>query len=372
MKRPAHKAIWQRIVPALISMAMAGLASAETAALSGVVIPELSGDESTPVVTPAPARRPETALAEPRLRGDWIGFEIIIFERPQAGYVVQGETLRLAVPAPLPANLTSRNRIRTDGAVLYLNAEGASETAVPECRWIPGAATGSTPDPLRELFASPPRQEAVDAVFPPQPDALAAPAASATPPALTDEAAATPGALPAIEPTPDPRAVLQEALDAYEAELNEQSLHWLNPDARRLGNAASRLAASGDYRVLLHEAWIQNLADRDAPAVLLMPDAEVALIGSARIVRDRGPRLRLDLAFRGVDAPADDAGFLILSDERRVTRATYYIDHPRLGVILRATEVGIPNPLKDAFAALTDPQPAPDPAVPVPIPSPTP
>ena len=345
-----------------------------------VVIPALGSDEATPVVTDPAETESEATATALRLRGYWMGFEVIIFERPEAGYVVQGETLRTTEPAALPANLTSRDAVGERGAVVYPPAQDSSASVTTECTWLPSAVPGATTDdPLRTLFASPPSQEALDLVYPPEPEPIA-PAAMTVPDTTAAAAKAAPNK--AMDPlaapeapvavAPDPRVVLQEALVAYEAELTERSLVWLAPDARRLDGAAARLAADGGYRVLLHEAWIQNLAERGAPAVLLMPDPDGALIGFARVVRQRGARLRIDIAFRGTDAPVDDPGYLLLADERRIGRGTYYIDHPRLGVIVRATEVGIPPALQEAFAALTDPQPAPAAATPVPTPSPTP
>lgn len=345
-----------------------------------IVIPALGDDESTPVTTAAPETETATAPSAPRMRGYWMGFEIIVFERPQAGYVVQGETLRTGMPPALPTHLSSRDAVGLGRAVVYPPAQASGAPVTAECVWIQGPAPGATTeDSLRALFASPPRQEAVDLVYPPEPasvapitttlsDANATTAATGATGAI-DPLAATQAPLAAV---PDPRVVLQEALLAYEAELTERSLVWLDPVARRLDGAAARLAAAGGYRVLLHEAWIQNLSERAAPAVLLMPDPDGMLIGSAQVLRQRGARLRIDLAFRGTDAPADDPGYLLLTDERRIGRGTYYIDHPRLGVILRTTEVGIPPTLQAAFAALTDQPPVPAAAAPVPTPSPTP
>lgn len=374
---------WTGLVRA--TMALPGLILVAVALASEpppeIVIPELGSDEATPVVTEPPETGTAAAPTALRLRGYWMGFEIIVFERPHAGYVVQGETLRTAIPAALPANLTSRDAVGLDGAVVYPPAQDSSASATSECTWIPSTAAGATTDdPLRALFASPPRQEALDLVYPPEPEPVVAPGEITAPDPIAAAAESAPSG--AIDPlaagqaqvvaAPDPRVALQEALVAYEAELAERSLAWLAPEARRLDGAAARLAADGGYRVLLHEAWIQNLSERGAPAVLLMPDLDGALIGSARVVRQRGARLRIDIAFRGTDAPADDPGYLVLGDERRIGRGTYYIDHPRLGVIVRATEVGIPAPLQEAFAALTDQPPAPAPAAPVPSPSPTP
>ena len=364
---------------ALHGLLLPGLALASESPAE-IVIPALGSDEAKPVIMTTPEPETHATPTTLRLRGYWMGFEIIVFERPRAGYVVQGETLRAAVPAPLPANLTSRAAAGLDGAVVYPPAQESDASLDAACNWIQGAAPGATTnDPLRSLFASPPRQEALDLVYPPEPEpsapgAITGPdtAAVAVGPAPNDAMAPLAAPEASLAVAPDPRVVLQEALVAYEAELTERSLVWLTPDARRLDGAAARLAADGGYRVLLHEAWIQNLAERGAPAVLLMPDPDGTLIGSAQVVRHRGARLRIDIAFRGTDAPVDDPGYLLLADERRIGRGTYYIDHPRLGVIVRATEVGIPATLQQAFAALTDQPPAPAAAAPAPRPSPTP
>lgn len=329
-----------------------------------------------------------------------MGFEIIVFERPGAGLMPGGEVLRID-PSPALPSIES-------GAAIGLDPAGSRGTVgyapvnAPTgwCGLLPPGITADPQDPLTLLFASPTRTETLAALAPsePQPTLPAGPQAQPEAAPQTEPQGgpqAGPQAVPAgapvadqstntlAEATPDPEAEILSALATYEARLEDQQLHWLDPAALRLGAAAARLNAAGDTRVLLHQGWIQSMTKRHAPAVLLatdppreaparLDDLAPELAGTVRVFRSRGLRVAVQLWLRGRDMPPDVPGYIVFSDERRIGTATYYLDHPRLGVILRSTEVGIPPDLQAAWTALKAPSPAPAAAVPGPTASPPP
>jgi hypothetical protein len=229
---------------------------------------------------------------------------------------------------------------------------------------------------LTRLFAAPPRAETLAALTPPQPaaDSQAEPAPQPQSEPLSEP---QPDSAPIA---PDPEAEILRALAAYEAQLAEQHTRWLDASALRLGAAAARLDGAGTTRVLLHRGWIHNVAVRNPPAVLISTDPPTGpqagdglmpeLAGTVRVFRSRGLRVAVHLWLRGRDMPPDIPGYITFSDERRIGTATYYLDHPRLGVILRSTAVGIPTDLQAAWAALKDPATPPAATPPPPTASP--
>ena len=369
------------------------------------VIPELgaAGDESaaaapTPATTSGPLRTtpnpttadvngansPDTASVAPKvppltLKGGWMGFEIIVFERPGVGLTPGGEVLRID-PAPVLPPIGNGMAIGLDPAGSR-GTVGYAPVGEPDglCGLLPAGVAANPQDPLTLLFATPPRAETLAALAP-APTQTALPTGPQNAPQTQPQAEPKPGpdAAPAAnqvpgplaDTAPDPEAEILSALAAYETQLVDQQLRWLDPAALRLGAAAARLDGAGDTRVLLHRGWIQQLATRNAPAVLLATDPPQGapgnpdglapeLAGTVRVYRSRGLRVAVQLWLRGRDMPPDMPGYIVFSDERRIGTATYYLDHPRLGVILRSTEVGIPADLQAAWTALKAPSPAP-------------
>jgi hypothetical protein len=206
------------------------------------------------------------------------------------------------------------------------------------------------------------------------PDAASQVPAAFSQPADTpgkEPSSAEPAAEPATEPPPaeagveselevppDPTAELRAALAEYEAGLDEQSLTWLPASANGLATAARRLEQQGGYRVLFHRTWIQNLARRSpAPTVLVQSARDTGgkalLEGTLRVQRGRGTRFDATLWYRPADADPTDPSYIPITASRRLGNGeVVYVDHPKLGIVMRAVEVGIPAAIVEAWQAL--------------------
>lgn len=144
-----------------------------------------------------------------------------------------------------------------------------------------------------------------------------------------------------------------------------------------LGGVARRLEQSGGYTVRAHLSWIQPGDDRATAAAVTLPvgedlaavgaqeqaqqalddgdqdddnaDAMIpsGLSGALRVWQGRYLHLDAKLHWResdgepGGDSEAsDDSGIVTMDQTRRMrTDDVHYLDHPRLGVVARVTEV---------------------------------
>jgi hypothetical protein len=297
-------------------------------------LPNAPDGPSTASATTTPA----AGITGPKLAGNWQATEVIVFDRPMVGLEPKGERLLSDAPRTLPARLTSFESPGLDGGVIYLAApDGSMCLAAPGGLPPAGGLPGTN---VPTAFTRPTRR------------ADPAPAQSAPPPA------SPPAALPAPA---DPLAELQRALRDYEDALVEQSLTWLPTQADTLAAGARRLAEQGGYQILFHRTWIQNLAAREPAPLIFVQSARNAeglalLEGTLRIRRERGLRFDTTLWYRAPDAEPADVGYIAIREERRLGEGqVHYIDHPKLGIIVRTTEVGVPASITEAWAALSAP-----------------
>jgi hypothetical protein len=197
--------------------------------------------------------------------------------------------------------------------------------------------------------------------------------------------------VPAIEPrlSPDPQLDYLERLRAFEDALAEQSYRWLPADTFTLRSQAQRLGRGG-HQVLLHGRWLQPAPPREAPEALLVRAGprygdEYALEGTLEVTLARFLHFRAHLTYREPllgRAPIDwafapgngeaagagsvtavplrpltpaeltSAGYLLLDESRRMRSAElHYLDHPKLGILVRIDPVAIPPELSDAREA---------------------
>jgi hypothetical protein len=192
---------------------------------------------------------------------------------------------------------------------------------------------------------------------------------------------------PAIDPVlePDPLLDFLAALADVEGDLAARSYRWLPDDSLTLNGMANRLRRSSGYRVLLHGRWLQPVPPRDAPEALLIEagppiDGRAPLQGSLDVtlgrylhfnahlyytepLLDRVPRDQA-LPPPGLEvagAPALDAadlssqGYMQLHQSRRLrSDEVHYLDHPKLGIIVKIEAVQPPESLNAAFEALEE------------------
>ncbi len=123
-----------------------------------------------------------------------------------------------------------------------------------------------------------------------------------------------------------------------------------DPDAAGLGyaqlpaqefvlrTAAARLDVQSGFNVLWHGAWIQpGLNRREAQAVALPGElGRMGIRGRVRVYRERFLHAEAQITQR------DDRGELVavMNDSRRMRSGEqHYLDHPRLGVLVRVDPV---------------------------------
>ena len=167
---------------------------------------------------------------------------------------------------------------------------------------------------------------------------------------------------PAPIPPPAPETIARAAFAAFEEGLVRASMQW-RTDGLSLTPHVRRMRRSPDYEVLHHGRWFQAAASpRRAVPVLLQlgaPDAggRYRLEGTLRVARGTFVEVHAELwLHEGASEPAGEGGrgqrgYAVLSETRRMrTGDIHYLDHPRIGLVLRATRLDVPR----ALAALVE------------------
>lgn len=312
--------------------------------------------------------------AEARLAFRWYRLEVVVFERPDAerGAARQRRLASLALPR-LPIALTEAAP-PSAGAVFGARARVAAPTPVllvdlPPPRWFGGpCASARAPPGAPDPCLWRPRRVDLEAYFGDDPTApLAVPGLPPVEDALALAAPATSTPAPA-EREAQIRAELAAMLDAgfseHEQALYATSYEW-HRRAPELGAAARRLGRR--YPVLAVGSWHQPVPPRNAPQPVLVRLAPLSGVDHhERVESARGAPGRARL---GDAAPVLDGWFTVtvgryihfeaslrrhradggvaLLAERRAMRSeeTHYLDHPALGVLVRATPLAVPTDL---------------------------
>ena len=193
-------------------------------------------------------------------------------------------------------------------------------------------------------------------------------------------------ALPEIEPdvAVDPRALLLSAVADFETELTASSNQWLPEESFRLRRESRQVQRRAGGRMLFHGRWLQAVPPRNAPLPVILPDtAETGpgkeLSGSVEVTLGRylhfqarlnylAPALgtqpyQVALSPQGTSTPAgperseqlQQRGFMTLAQSRRMrSEELHYIDHPKLGIVVRIDPVTVPEELLLLHAELTE------------------
>ena len=213
------------------------------------------------------------------------------------------------------------------------------------------------------------------------------------------EAEESPGAVGGVEPpviqpslAPDPLVDFLDQLARFEEHLAQLSYRWLDREYFTLSSHAAALARRGGHQVILHGRWLQPVPNRAAPEPLLIQagprygDA-FGLEGTFDVTLGRYLHFRAHLLYTepllgrrpltralpppqaagGIRAPLappllsgedlEPDGYMQLLESRRVRGGElHYLDHPKLGVLVRIEPVTPPEELVAAYAALEDAQ----------------
>jgi len=191
--------------------------------------------------------------------------------------------------------------------------------------------------------------------------------------------------VPSIAPSVEAHPLLDfmAGMSEFERSLAASSRQWLEFDTFLLAADARRVERSGLGRILFHGKWIQDVPPRESPDPILIqagrklsfPDPVHELEGTVSVTLGRYLHFQTELFFHGpglgltpVAAALTATGepvldsmeppithFMRLSESRRM-RSTeiHYLDHPKLGVVVRIDPVEIPQPLVVAFDSLEE------------------
>lgn len=198
------------------------------------------------------------------------------------------------------------------------------------------------------------------------------------------------GPPPVIEPILEPNPLLDflAMLSSFERSLDARSYRWLPASELLLQTQAGKIERHDDLHLLMHGRWIQPVPERAAPEPLLVQQG--ARVGNVRQLEGTMAvtlgrylhfqttlwysepalgRLPVDIplgeAFlRGSSSPRVDqattlpdpaTGYMLMSQSRRLrSTEVHYLDHPKIGVIVRIDPVTIPRELVSAFEALEE------------------
>jgi hypothetical protein len=188
---------------------------------------------------------------------------------------------------------------------------------------------------------------------------------------------------PAIEPVleSDPLLDVLAMAAAFEEQLEARSYQLVPAEELTMSGSADQLARRSGFQVLYHGAWLQPVPPRDAPEhLLLQAGAKVAgryqLEGVIAVTLGRYLHFQTNLSYTepgmGLEpmglvlnpdgsstparSPAQTHPVMTMNQSRRMrSEEIHYLDHPKLGVIVRIDPVPIPEELVAAFDALEEP-----------------
>ncbi len=114
----------------------------------------------------------------------------------------------------------------------------------------------------------------------------------------------------------------------------------LVPTSLQLGGVAARLRRNGNYELLYHGGWTQEVAGQNgATPVPLPPDAvHAGAAGTVTLYRERYLHALVDIGLAGEDRSFDELR-RIRQGRRLRGQAIQYFDSPLMGVILAARSI---------------------------------
>ena len=295
------------------------------------------------------------------LAHDWHEVEVVVFLHRS---VQTRELLTRFDPRRYPLPLTGFDPPPSAWRQPAAHALPATEAPVPPAwLWMDPPSLVPLPEPARSLqpgvLPRPLTRKEVRAL-PPSPEAYFHASDDS---ASSDDPASVPEPEPAPIPPPAPETIARAAFAAFEEGLVRASMQW-RTDGLSLTPHVRRMRRSPDYEVLHHGRWFQAAASpRRALPVLLQLGAPGAdglyrLEGTLRVARGTFVEVNAELwLHEGIAGPAageggqGQEGYAVLSETRRMrTGDIHYLDHPRIGLVLRADRLDVPP----ALAALVE------------------
>lgn len=319
-----------------------------------------------------------------QLASQWYYTEVIIFHRPAVLDFLSEEALTTDPGAGFPATLLSL----APAPVTASGVGGQIRDEDPACLAFPAMDA-------RALAAAEALALANDGAL-----AADSPGRTADAGQATQEQPAVPA------PVPEPRLAYDPLLDylnsvgEFEDSLEARSLIPLAPERLTLGSEAARIDADRRFQVLWHGGWLQATPEREAPVPLLIQAGHrwgevYQLEGTMDVTLGRYLHFHARLLYHEPllgEAPADhpvpptgaepeatlDAGepgieesavpaaltavlnpgeprFMVLDESRRMRSSElHYLDHPKLGVLVRIEPVEVPDSLVDAYLTLEE------------------
>lgn len=303
---------------------------------------------------------------------DWYEVEFFVFERTEVMEHTSDERLVLRTPRQLPLQMIAPLP-GPEGFEAYYQVD----TQTRLCLDYPTLEI-RPPDPAELELAATEAAEEINAGIPAPGES---PAAGLPP--VDAGAPADPATKRLTTESPTARDLLLADIATFEKELLDSALQWLPAETLQLRNEARRIERSGTGRLLFHGRWRMPVPPRSAPNPLLLSAGESLaplrpgheLLGTVGVTLGRYLHFRAELFFespalegspisvfddgagnrRELPVASFDGGYMKLSESRRM-RSTelHYLDHPKLGLVVRIDPVVIPAPLLETFDRLEE------------------
>ncbi len=342
------------------------------------------------LTTPVQAREE----IEDFLKNDWYEIEFFVFERSEVMDYDNAEALTLHTLQTLPLNVTAQ-RPGDEGFESYYDLDQQTKLCLvfPTLKYsISTAATNHFEYAEMLLF------DALNAQLP-----VAADRAAELPADASDVAAVAAGAAdsellaansaalegrppPEIFPILEPHPLLDVMAQAarFEAEMHERRDRWLPEDTHLLDREAYIVQKNGIGRILHHGRWLQAVPSRETPQPILIQGGERfsnswEINGTVAATLGRYLHFQATLFYHApglglepiefvlradgsiASPPArqlDPYGYMLLNESRRMrSEKIHYLDHPKLGIVVRIDPAEKPAALLDAFEHLSEEDP---------------
>ena len=317
------------------------------------------------VVLP-PAAPAATAIkeAEDLLRGRWYAAEVIVFERLNADAEAGPEDLAQVDGRSYPVNLRAMTEAKpwtaaeldpfTRACLEFPRLEAPPSLSLPSVQVEDAEplnlAHPAATDPLAATSrpSHTAKTETTGVIEPRQPLDIPIPPSE-------ESTARKP---PAIHPVlaPHPLLDLLSVAARSERALFKSSYRWLAEDSLQLRAEARRIRRAPDLQVIWHGRWMQPTPPRDAGEPLLLqagpqPDGVHQLEGTLQVTLGRYLHFRAQLWQPAMATTQPHALPYTELNESRTMRSgeLHYLDHPKIGVLVRIDPVPIPTELAAAL-----------------------
>lgn len=301
------------------------------------------------------------------LKNDWYEIEFFVFERSEVMDYDTTEALTLHTPHKLALNLKAQ-RPGVEGFESYYELDQETKLCLvfPTLEYSV-STTATTHFEYAEMRLL---------------DVLDTQAVSSAAAQAVLEGGPAPEIFPLLEPHPLLDVMAQAA--RFESAMQERRDRWLPADTHVLDREANIVQNRGIGRILHHGRWLQAVPSREAPQPILIQGGE-RLANSWEIEGTVATTLGRYLHFQATlfyHAPGlglepiefilradgsiaspptrqlDPFGYMLLNESRRMrSEEIHYLDHPKLGIVVRIDPVEMPTALLDAFEHLGEEEP---------------